>query len=121
MRALLAVLIWAVVVPLTTQAQSIDGDLILKPRWLRPDFSPQAFYPPRAQVLHQTGAAKVRCEVSQTDTLANCQVLSEAPTGFGFGEALLKVSSRLHMEHLDGDGRPVEGRPVEVKMDFTLR
>ncbi len=120
MRLLLAALFWTTVIPLAAHAQPSDGEMILKPQWLRPDFSPQAFYPPRAQVLGQTGAAKIRCDVAQTDTLVNCQVLSEAPAGFGFGEALVKLSSHLHISHLDGDGRPVEGRPVEVKMSFKL-
>ncbi len=121
MMRLLATLIFAAAIPLVSKAQPTDSDLILMPRWLKPDFSPQAYYPPRAQVLHQSGVAKIRCDVAKNDTLANCQLISEMPAAFGFGEALLKVGARLRIEHLDGDGRPVEGRPVEIKMSFGLR
>lgn len=53
--------------------------------------SPQAagdpFYPERAQRMEQEGEATVECQVVDEKRLEACEVISENPPGWGFGEA----------------------------------
>ena len=112
--------ICAAVGSLAAEAQPSDSTLILKPRWVAPSLAEQ-FYPPYALQRGKTGVAKIRCKVTQKDTLTDCQVVSETPTGLGFGAAVLGLGKYMRLEHLDGDHRPVEGRSVELRMQFNVR
>jgi periplasmic protein TonB len=51
----------------------------------------------------------MRCLVKVTGELSNCKVVSEDPAGKGFGQAELKLASRMHMKPPVRDGHPVEG------------
>jgi protein TonB len=125
MKMMLAAIVLMGSVPAAVQAQEAPAsdDLITKPHWLRVQSSkpPWQLYPERAQRRGQMGKARIRCIVSDADVLTDCRVVSEEPTGFGFGEATLRVSTFMRIDHLDGDKRPVEGRPVEISMKFGLR
>ena len=97
-------------------------DPITKPKWARPDQAPATafYYPAHASAAHIQGRAVVRCQVDPMDRLADCQILSEEPAGEGFGAALIKLTKIMRLQHLDGDGKPVEGREVNLPLRFKL-
>ena len=49
------------------------------------------FYPPRAQDDEVEGSATIECTVVSAAGNVKCSVLSEAPAGYGFGAAAVKV------------------------------
>ncbi len=124
MKMLLVAVLLLGLAPGLVQAQATSGsaDLITKPhlQW-HSSHTLWQLYPERAQQLGQTGKAVMRCMVSDADALTDCRILSEAPTGFGFGDALLRISAYIRVDHLDGDKRPVEGRPLDFPLTFALR
>lgn len=50
------------------------------------------FFPPRAQRLATSGHAVIDCAADATGVLTDCQLVSEAPDGWGFGAAALKAA-----------------------------
>jgi protein TonB len=53
------------------------------------------FYPDAAMRMEMDGRAVVRCQVMQDRTLQSCLVVSESPPGYRFGNATVRVASRL--------------------------
>ncbi|WAC61142.1 hypothetical protein [Brevundimonas sp. SL130] len=47
-------------------------------------------------------------------------MVSESPAGFGFGAGGLAVSSYFRFQPATENGRPVEGQPVTVGIDFGI-
>jgi len=84
--------------------------VVSNPTWTRkPNGDDYArFYPERAQRLEKEGSATIKCVVTVKGALVNCQVLSEDPVDFGFGEATKKVASLWKMKPQLVDGNPVE-------------
>jgi len=91
------------------------------PSWLqRPDAAAfEQFYPPAA--LHQgvAGAVRLQCEV-QLDTTAQCRVVEETPTDWGFADAALAISRSFRFTPAVVNGRPVAGGRVNVPMRFNF-
>ena len=59
---------------------------------------PERFYPPRALSRGRSGDVVLDCVVTDTATLATCQVLYEAPTRFGFGDAAVRIACHFRLE-----------------------
>jgi protein TonB len=75
-----------------------------------PPQSPLAdLYPERAQRMSVEGDASIRCVVTTEGLLTSCVVVSERPTGYGFGEATVRASSRWRVKPAMRNGVPVEG------------
>ena len=78
------------------------------------------YYPERGLRLGLTGKVGVLCDVGAEGAVTGCALLSEEPADVGFGYAATRVASFFKLEALDGDGRPVAGRKVVIKMNFAL-
>jgi protein TonB len=66
------------------------------------------YYPNRAAMDHVEGVAKVDCVVQTTGRLAGCVVISEAPQGYGFGAAAVKLTRFITVDlNLDAPGKHV--------------
>jgi hypothetical protein len=63
------------------------------------------------------GSASVECAVSQHGKLRNCTVVQEEPSGFGYGEAVLKL---VPLFTLKASERPLVGNRTVV-MPVTFR
>jgi protein TonB len=90
-------------------------------RWLqRPsaqDFNDE--YPSRAQDREQEGRVVLDCLVSGSGSIS-CSVASEDPTGWGFGDAALRISRRFRAAAQTEDGRPTTGGRTRVVINFRL-
>jgi protein TonB len=59
----------------------------------KPD--PLQYYPPRARAEGVQGRATLACTQRPDGSFAKCSVISEAPAGYGFGDAALAMSGRM--------------------------
>lgn len=75
------------------------------------------YYPERAERTGVTGSATVLCSVDTRGTLSICDLVSETPTGEGFGQAALMVANFARATPATIDGTPTDGS-VRLKVDF---
>jgi protein TonB len=54
------------------------------------------------------------------DGRIGCSVTSEDPSGWGFGEAAIRISRHFRMSPRLVDGSPTEGGRVRVPINFRL-
>ena len=103
-------------------AVPIDPSRVTGPDWMRrptgPDFA--RVYPKAAARTGTEGTATTSCTVTAEGNLADCITLDEAPGGFGFGAAALKMMSLFKMRPLTKDGAPVAGGTVRIPIRFML-
>ncbi len=66
-------------------------------------------YPPAARKAHVSGKATVRCNVSAHGEINGCVVKAEDPLGQGFGEAAIKLVTRIGAKPGTRDGEPSDG------------
>ena len=74
-------------------------------------------HPRRAAERRQGGRVDLMCRV-RAEGLLGCAIVSEAPIGWGFGEAALRVSD-LYRIAPAVDGQPTAGRSVPLTVDFS--
>lgn len=91
---------------------------IRQPRWTERPRDLARYYPRRALARGVEAWVVLDCIVGVSGAL-NCSVVSEAPEGWGFGEAALRIARDHRMEPALRDGVPVEGR-YQMRVPFTL-
>jgi TonB family protein len=108
-------------------AVAIDGEapeplLVTEPQWkpVGSEASPLRYYPEVALKSGVEGRAKIRCIVGLDGRLEACEVLNEAPEGYAFGAAAIRMSELFHMKLLDKQGKSTPGGIVEVPIRFQL-
>ena len=106
--------------PPPVQPAAARSDVITDPIWVRQAGPGELdrFYPKGA---HSTGGASISCAVTAEGRLINCVVLSEYPSGKGFGDALVKATQLFQLAPKARDGRPVAGRFFVVSSHFDYR
>jgi protein TonB len=77
------------------------------------------YYPTRAQEREQEGRVVLDCLVSADGRIA-CTVASEDPSGWGFGEAALRIARNFRAAVQTSDGRPTSGGRTRVPISFRL-
>jgi len=92
---------------------------IVRPHWLRQPDNLAPLYPARALAREKSGLVSLDCIVRTDGNLA-CRVAQETPTGWGFGDAALRISQTYQMEPASRDGAPVEAR-YTLRVPFELR
>jgi protein TonB len=103
--------------PAPPAASSVDA-VIDSPHWRRrPSGDDMArAYPDHAFGKQVRGSVALLCEVGPDGKLAACAVSQEDPTGFGFGDATLKISKAYQIEPQLADGSQAAGRKVVVRV-----
>lgn len=91
---------------------------IRQPQWRERPRDLARYYPQRALARGAEGWVVLDCIVGVTGAL-NCAVVSEAPEGWGFGEAALRIARDHNMVPAERDGVPIEGR-YQMRVPFTL-
>jgi protein TonB len=92
--------------------------VITRPEWVRRPSGLTVYYPRRALNRGIEGEAALTCVVSVTGHL-DCAVVSETPTGWGFGEAAIRIARDHRMVPAMRDGIAVEGR-YSMRVPFQL-
>lgn len=77
-------------------------------------------YPQRALNAEISGDAVVDCAVTTEGTVVDCRIVSEAPSGEGFGEAAIRLSKTFRMAPQTREGVSVAGARVAIPMAFRL-
>jgi protein TonB len=77
------------------------------------------YYPQRAMEREQEGRVVLDCLVSADGRIA-CSVISEDPTGWGFGDAAIRISRNFRAAAQTSDGRATSGGRTRVPITFRL-
>lgn len=101
-------------------AYEADPSRFLPPRWAQ---QPQMEYPRRALDAGVSGYASISCIVNEVGEARLCQIESEDPSGFGFGDAVMATRPQLLFNPATIDGVPVEsvvtfGTPFQLLPTF---
>lgn len=101
--------------------------LLAAPRIVEPDWAMRpagedlaANYPEIATALGIEGYARISCDVAASGLLENCSVQKEAPRGFGFGAAALRMTPKFRLRPMQSDGKAVAGGDVQIPIRFVL-
>jgi protein TonB len=92
---------------------------ITSPRWLQRPRDLGIYYPRRAEARGVTGDVVLDCLVSPAGRL-DCDVVSETPSNWGFGEAALAISRDHRMAPATREGVVVQGR-YRMRVPFQVR
>lgn len=95
--------------------QITPADFIQRPNGA--DFA--KFYPSRAAEREKEGRVVLDCTVNANGSLS-CSVASEDPSGWGFGEASLKIARQFKVRPKLEDGRPTDGGSIRVPISWRL-
>jgi TonB family protein len=103
-----------------TETPNADSARITRPDWKsKPSGEDMArYFPERAQRQGVEGRATIACSVEIDGALSRCEIVSENPAGYGFGEAALKISGAFRMKPQTLDGIPVAGGEVNIPIVF---
>ncbi len=94
-----------------------DGRTISNPAWL---VRPSGEYPEAALAVGiEGGAVQLECDVLATGQMRACKILSERPSGYGFGEAALDGARPARLSPRSVDGVATDGT-VRFETRFAL-
>lgn len=93
-------------------------ETIMQPRWLRRPSNLQAYYPRRALERGTQGEVVLDCLVS-TSGFLDCSVMSETPSGWGFGDAARRIARDHQMVPARRGDMAVEGRYI-MRLPFRV-
>jgi protein TonB len=120
--------------PWTRDGGPVDGAVVLVPIRLTVDDSPADIAPdhvawaetpsgsdvlsvfPRLALARSVGGqVDMRCRVQSSGALSHCDVLSESPTGWGFGSAAQQLAPKYRVS-MSGSGHPEPGSWIRVSV-----
>lgn len=95
---------------------------ITEPSWAQmPDNWVMTRYWPQAAMLQRlSGSARLNCIVAPNGELEDCIVVSETPSGAGFGAAALGLSSEFRMSPRQEDGVAAREGIVAFNVNFVM-
>jgi hypothetical protein len=77
------------------------------------------YYPTAADNAHMAGRATMDCLVGSEQGRIVCTVISETPTGAGFGDAAVMVARGFRCADHTSDGRKTAGGRVRINLTFN--
>lgn len=100
-----------------------DARKLTKPRWIATLTADgmAAVYPEAATKAGvKSGSAAVRCVITATGALSDCQAVREAPAGLDFGAAAIKAVSLMRMNPWTKEGDTVDGLTITIPITFSM-
>lgn len=94
---------------------SANPDWLLKPTYTDIYWA----YPSRAVAEQVKGSATIQCEVSEQGAAEACSVISETPSGYGFGEAAISLTSKMLFKPRLECGKVMRGS-IRIPIAFKL-
>jgi TonB family protein len=100
-------------------AETPDPPFKTPPSWLRKPTASQLFdaWPAVANAKRIEGRAELNCRVNVEGLAEDCKVVSEEPSGFGFGNAALLLAPTLLFNPARNDSGPVPSH-VNIPINF---
>jgi len=77
------------------------------------------YFPDKALRADTAGTVVLKCQVKLNHTLENCEVISESPVGFGFGDAAIKVAANLRVSPRVVDGVAQDASLFSTRINFS--
>ncbi len=92
------------------------------PDWIKaPDAETIAdFYPTRANQMNVQGTSAIKCVVRRDHRLHDCVIVSESPSGYGFGEAAIRASSTFQLRPAIVNGVEKSEGEVTVPLRWAI-
>ncbi len=92
-------------------------------RWSYPGSDQMAdLYPPRAQDNEVEGTVTIDCAINEAGKVTNCDIISESPAGYGFGQATVKAFIRYaHVDPSSVGGQLQGGARKKFTYKWTLQ
>jgi protein TonB len=88
--------------------------VITNPSWSR---QPQGDFPERALSRGvESGRVVLNCLVAPSGSMSDCQIVSEEPSGMGFGQEAIRGTRRARLSP-----RTVDGAATGARVTFTTR
>jgi TonB family protein len=79
----------------------------------------ERYFPYRAARDDVSGKVKMACIATEKGALSNCRILTEAPPGYGFGQAAKDMAGLFRVKPTTADGVSVVGTEVVIPIDFN--
>jgi protein TonB len=79
----------------------------------------ERFYPESARMRGVEGRATIECTVQAGGGLQDCRVISETPSGEGFGAATIRAATRFRVKSKTADGTHPDGGTVKVTLHWS--
>ena len=76
-------------------------------------------YPPAALRESREGSASMRCVITSSGGVTNCNLVAEDPPGLGVGNALLNAAPQFRLNPTMRDGASAVGAGVNVSFQFV--
>jgi TonB family protein len=111
-----AVLSWAGAATAKDASPPLNSD----PDWAKRPSAEDlvAVWPKAALASGRGGKTTLHCKVSRHGALYDCSVVSESPTGAGFGEAGLILTRQFLMRPARRNGQEIDGAEVSIPLVF---
>jgi protein TonB len=78
------------------------------------------FYPSRAREREEEGRVVLRCSVNASGALVDCQVVSETPANWGFGDASLRIAREFRVRPQMADGSATDGGSITFPIRWQM-
>jgi hypothetical protein len=94
--------------------------VIVRPKLVAPPDTELVYkaYPPKAAAEQKDGSAVLHCRVTLAGSLADCTADQDMPSGYGFAEAALGLSTAFKMTPQTEGGKPVDTGTINFRVHF---
>ena len=107
------------IVPVKFEPDVLKGGMtITHPDWVRVPTDDELVHFIPSQSAAKGGRTLLHCYVTNRGLMDRCSVLSEAPTGHGYGGAALALTELFVMRPMTIDGEPVGGADINIPIKW---
>jgi hypothetical protein len=102
-------------------APSVEERILDAASWIR---KPTAVdwatnFPRKAKGVADNARVVLSCRITAGNRVKDCRIVSEKPTGYGIGQAVLRMSSMFRVKPVEVDGRPQYDLRVRIPLAFV--